>query len=151
MEATRMFRVDATQMFQAEEFAKASGPGGRKVLRWMFVADLFHRVILADQPPRIVSHVATDNGIGRYRKMLFGAVCGVCALLCLAFVVSWWNNRGLLADIDAVARKQTNRPGTASVQDLQALDDLRAQLVRLQSGLPWRFHWGLYTGNRILE
>ena len=71
--------------------------------------------------------------------------------MCLAFVVSWWNNESLLSEIDAVARRQSNRNGATSLQDLQALDDLRYQVERLQSGLPWRFHWGLYTGNGILE
>jgi len=151
MEATRLFRADATQMFQTDDVTKGPNPGGRRALRWMFASDLFHRVILADQPPRVARPAPADNRVYRYRKIVLGAVCGLCGLLCLAFVISWWNNRSLLYDIDAVARRQTSRPGPASVQDLQALDDLRVQVVRLQSGLPWRFHWGLYTGNRILD
>jgi type VI secretion system protein ImpL len=151
MEVTRLFRGDATQMFQGDDVTKAPSPGGRKSLRWMFVADLFHRVVLPDQPRRIARPAPADNRIGRYRKLAFPAICGLCGLLCLAFVVSWWNNRSLLSEIDSVARRQPNRNGATSLQDLQALDDLRLQVVRLQDGLPWRFHWGLYTGNGILE
>ena len=150
MEATRLFRGDATQMFQ-DDVTKAPSPGGRRALRWMFVADLFHQVVLPDQPARIARHVPTDDRISRYRRLAFAGICGLCAVLCLAFVVSWWNNKSLLSEMDSVARRQPNRNGPTSLQDLQALDDLRNQVVRLQSGLPWRFHWGLYTGNRILE
>ena len=146
-----MFRGDATQMFQVDDVTKAPSPGGRRAIRWMFAADLFHQVVLPDQPPRIARHVPADDRIVRYRKLAFAGICGLCAVLCLAFVVSWWNNRSLLSEIDSVARRQPNRNGATSLQDLQALDDLRFQVVRLQSGLPWRFHWGLYTGNRVLE
>ena len=73
MEATRLFRGDATQMFQGDDVTKAPSPGGRRGLRWMFVADLFHRVVLPDQPRRIARHVPTDDRIGRYRKLAFAA------------------------------------------------------------------------------
>jgi type VI secretion system protein ImpL len=151
MEATRLFRGDATLMFQGDDVTRAPSPGGRRALRWMFVADLFHQVVLPDQPRRIARHVPTDDRISQYRRLAFAGICGLCAVLCLAFVVSWWNNKGLLSEIGSVARRQPNRNGATSLQDLQALDALRDQVVRLQSGLPWRFHWGLYTGNRILE
>ena len=72
--------------------------------------------------------------------------------MCLAFVVSWWNNRNLLSDIRTAANSQTvPKDRGTSLQDLQALDALRFQVARLQGGLPLRFHWGLYTGNGILD
>ena len=52
LETTRMFRGDATQMFQGD-LTKAPSPAGRRASSWIFVADLFHRVILPDQPLRI--------------------------------------------------------------------------------------------------
>jgi type VI secretion system protein ImpL len=151
MEATRLFRGDATQVFQGEDLTKVPSPGGRRArgLRWLFVADLFHRVILPDQPPRKVR--PPEGRVEQYRKLALGAVCGLCALLCLAFVVSWVNNRDLLSDVGLAVSNQTNRQGRAtSVQDLQALEALRVQVVRLEGRLPWRFHWGLYSGDRIL-
>ena len=151
LETTRLFRGDATQMFHGD-LTKAPGPGGRRIPNWLFVADLFHRVILPDQPLRAARPSPIEAGLDRYRRPTFMAVCGLCAFLCLAFVVSWWNNRGLLNEIAAVANRQTGGKGSAtSLQDLQALDALRFQVVSLQDGLPLRFHWGLYTGNGILD
>ena len=131
---------------------KAPAPGSRRTPSWIFVADLFHRVILPDQPSRPALYVPTEGRFERYRKLIFAAVCGLCVFLSLAFVVSWWNNRNLLSEIGAVASRQTGGKGTAtSLQDLQALDALRFQVARLQGGLPLRFHWFLYTGSGILD
>jgi type VI secretion system protein ImpL len=152
MEATGLFRGDATQMFQGDDFTKAPSPGSRRAigLRWMFATDLFHRVILPDRLPRKVR--PPEGRADRYRKLAFGAVYGLCALLCLAFFVSWVNNRRLLSDLEGVAGRQANRQGRAtSLQDLRALDALREQVVRLQSRLTWGFHWGLYSGDRVLD
>ncbi len=151
MEATRLFRGDATQMFQGDDFTKVPGPGRRTLgLRWMFVADLFHRVILPDQLPQKAR--ATEGRVEQYRKLVVGAVCGICALLCLAFLVSWVNNRNLLYEIGVAASRQTNRQGrVTSLHDLQALEELRDQVVRLQGRLTWSFHWGLYSGDRVLD
>ena len=151
LETTRLFRGDATQMFQGD-LTKAPNPAGRRASSWIFVADLFHRVILPDQPLRTVSPLPMEDRFERYRKLTFAAVCGLCAFLCLAFVVSWWNNRNLLSDIRTAANSQTvPKDRGTSLQDLQALDALRFQVARLQGGLPLRFHWFLYTGNGILD
>ena len=150
MEATRLFRGDATQIFQGDDATKLPSPGRRALgLRWMFVAELFHKVLLSDQSRRRVQpYVST---VGRYRQLVFGAVCGLCALLCLAFLVSWIRNRELLSDVSGAIANQTDRQGRATaVADLQALDQLRAQIVRLESRLPWWFHWGLYSGDQAL-
>jgi type VI secretion system protein ImpL len=142
-DATKLFRPrDATQLFQGTR--KSSG------MRWLFVSDIFHRVILQDQPPRPVK-VPVDR-FDQQRKIAFGAVCGICGVLFLAFVISWWNNRSLLSDIGAAFSSKTDPKGRPTqLQDLQALEKLRVQLARLEGGLPWRFHWGLYTGNRVLD
>ena len=89
MEATRLFRGDATQMFQGDDVTKAPSPGGRRALRWMFVADLFHQVILPDQPPRMARHVPTDEpispisqaGFRRHLRTLRLVVPGVLCVL----------------------------------------------------------------------
>ena len=131
---------------------KAPSPAGRRASSWIFVADLFHRVILPDQPLRTASPLPIEDRFERYRKLTFAAVCGLCVFLCLAFVVSWWNNRYLLSDIRTAANSQTvPKDRGTSLQDLQALDALRFQVARLQGGLPLRFHWGLYTGSGIVD
>ena len=92
------------------------------------------------------------TGVGRYRKMAFAERSADSAPYCAWRSLCPGGTIGAcFPKLTAVARRQPNRNGATSLQDLQALDDLRAQVVRLQSGLPWRFHWGLYTGNRILD
>jgi type VI secretion system protein ImpL len=150
LETTRLFRGDATQIFQPAASQKAPAGQGRFARRWLFVADLFHRVILPDRLARVV-HPVTEKGVDRYRQLAFGAVCGVCLLLCFAFGISWGNNRDLLAGVETVVNARTTHPnGPAPLADLQALDQLRLQIIRLRGHLPWSYHWGLYTGDRVL-
>ena len=77
------------------------------------------------------------------------AVCGLCALLCLAFVVSWWNNRSLLSDIGAVASSQTDPEGKGDIAPGLAGSGgpPRSGGRGCKVACRWRFHWGLYTGN----
>jgi type VI secretion system protein ImpL len=153
MEATRLFRGgDATQIFQPEDATKLAGPGGRMAPgpRWLFVSDLFHRVVLTDAPPRKTRPVETR--MDRYRRLAFGAVSGLCVLVSLAFIVSWIRNRNLLADVAAAASSQANRQGRATtLADLRALEGLRLQLARLQGHFPLSYHWGLYSGDAVLD
>ena len=150
-EATRLFRGEATQIFQGDDLTKRAGPAARKALgaRWILVADLFHKVVLADWRPR--KHPPVEDLIGRYRKYALGGAVGVCALLCLAFFISWINNRALLRQVENAINSQPNRQARAvTLGDLQALENLRSQVVRLQGRMPLSFHWGLYSGNRVL-
>lgn len=151
-EATKLFRGDATQFFQGGDETRGAAPAKGKALgtRWLFVADLFHKVVLLDQPPRKIQPAATRAGDSR--KLAFGAVGALCVLLCLAFAISWINNRRLLSDVSAAAAGLVDRPAKpATLQDLQALDRLRDQLVRLQGHMPLSFHWGLYSGDRVFQ
>lgn len=151
MEATKLFRGDAT-VFQTGDLSKGQPPGGRRNLglRWVFVADLFHKVVLADQPPRKLRPI--DGRFEQQRKLAFGALCGLCIVLCFAFLLSWTRNRGLLQDVEAAAGSGSGRHSNiATLSDLQTLDSMRAQIIRLREGLPISFHWGLYSGDRILE
>jgi type VI secretion system protein ImpL len=149
METTSLFRGDATQIFQPGATPQPSGGQGRFARRWLFVADLFHRVVLPDRLARPVRPVA--NGVERYRRWALAAVCGVCILLCAAFLWSWGNNRELLAGVRAAVNPRVNRSsGPASLADLQSLEQLRGEIVRLRGDLPWSYHWGLYSGDRAL-
>ena len=153
MESTKLFRVaDATQLFRARDLGKtpaAATTPRRLALRWMFVADLFHNVVLAD-------HAAPARPIAvrpfeKERRWAFTGVCVVCGLLCLIFGVSWWRNRQLLGEVSAASgiaiQKHGNLP---SLADLQALDNLRAEIAFLRTDTPLSYHWGLYTGDRAL-
>jgi type VI secretion system protein ImpL len=149
---TTLFRGDVTQIFQGDDFTKGPISGGRRglVARWMFVVDLFHRVIIPDQPPRKARQ--PEGPFEQYRKLAFGAVCGLCALLCLAFFASWVNNCHVLSELSDTTSRQTNRQGRpTSLQDLKALDDLREEVVKLEGHFSWWYHWGLYSGDRVLD
>ena len=100
-DATQMFRGDATQIFRGGDAAKTQLMVGRGGLtrRWIFVADLFHSVILADRPARAV--VPAEPKLELYRMIAVGLACGVCALLCFAFLWSWTGNRELLNALPA--------------------------------------------------
>jgi type VI secretion system protein ImpL len=146
--------VDATGMFGADAFGNSISRSinrprpKRMVLRWSFVSELFHRVILADQPLQMAAPV--DARLELYRRRVFAGVCAACALLCLAFFVSWLGNLSLLHDVRAAAGvRLAEQPPT--VADLQKLDTLRIQVERLRNGPGWWLHWGLYSGDRVMD
>ena len=150
METTKLFRSPATQIFQTGALQKpTAGQGhGHFVQRWLFVTDLFHQVVL---PDRLVRRVRPEiSPLERYRRLAFGGVCAVCALLCCGFTWSWANNHQLLDTVEDAANVKIGHQTPASLGDLQALDQLRAQVVRLEGDMPWSYHWGLYAGNRAL-
>jgi type VI secretion system protein ImpL len=151
MEATRLFRGDATQIFNPDDANKAPNPFARKGmgLRWIFASDLFHQVVLADQP--VQRPAPADARFERYRRGAFAGVCGICALLCLAFAISWARNRQLLQDV-AVAGSADMRKqgGVVTLSELRALEGFRLQVDRLQKGEGLSYRWGLYQGNAIL-
>jgi type VI secretion system protein ImpL len=149
LEATNLFRGDATQLFQSEGLTKGSSPGGRKSISWMFVSDLFHRVILPDQMSRTV--LLPDVKVSQYRKAAFAGICVFCGLMSLAFLVSWVNNRNLLSDLESAAKRQNRVQAKAVLQDLQALEALRVQVANLHEGFSLGYHWGLYTGDAMEE
>ena len=152
LDATRIFRGDATRMFSAEDFSRPSSSGGPKatVLRWMFASDLFHTVVLSDRP--VMQTAVADPRFNRYRQGLFAAVCTLCLLMCTVFLLSWARNRTLLGNVQAAATTGIQKRGNrASLADLQSLDALREQLVRLRQGPGLSLHWGLYSGNRVID
>jgi type VI protein secretion system component VasK len=117
------------------------------VLRWSFVSELFHRVVLADRGVQLSAPV--DRRFELYRRRVFAGVCGVCGLLCLAFFVSWLGNLNLLHDVRAAADVRVEQP--PALGDLQKLDALRFQVERLRNGPGWWLHWGLYSGDRVID
>jgi len=148
METTILFRSPATQIFQTGALQKPASGQGRFVQRWLFVTDLFHQVVLLDQFSRRVR--AEVSPLNRYRRLAFGGVCAVCALLCCGFTWSWASNRELLANVQSAADVKIGHQTPAALGDLGALEQLRVQVVRLEGDMPWSYHWGLYSGNRAL-
>jgi type VI secretion system protein ImpL len=150
LEATRLFRADSLTL-QIDDPTRSPAGGRRSGSRWLFVADFFEKVLLADRPHRTI-RVVEDRFQGRRRAALAG-LCGVCAILCIAFLLSWVNNRDLLRHVEAAAGVAGNiaRLKPALLSELKALDDMRAQIVGMRKGLGVSYHWGLYSGDRILD
>jgi len=155
MDGTRLFSGDATRVFRAGDVSSGPSAGGRGrlVLRWMFVSDLFHSVILADAPVQKV--VPSDPRLELYRRALFAAVCGLCALLCIAFFWSWAGNRKLLHELESTGVVGAQKTGKlTSLDELRSLEALRLQVARLREyerdGAPWSLRWGLYSGGKLL-
>lgn len=151
METTRMFRGDATQIFNPDNpNTVVAGERKRTASRWIFASDLFHQVVLADQPPPAAP--SGDGRLERYRQAVFASVCGLCVLLGIAFATSWMQNRQLLQEVAAAGSAGMSKGSTfASTTALRSLDGLRGQVERLQNGATLSYHWGLYTGNAILN
>jgi len=150
LEASRVFRGDATQMFRAADFAGPPKPNARsRRLSWLFVCDLFRRVIPGDRafpqmpPPQ-------DPRVAVYRRVLFAGVTALCVLLCAGFTVSFARNRTLLQavqEVSVVASGDT-APNLAA---LQSLDGLGNEVQKMRRGPGFSLHMGLYSGNRVFE
>lgn len=158
MEATRLFSAaDATRMFRAPDVAASmaspkASPGGALVRRWIFTSDLFRNVILADRSMHRAKPV--DRQADFARSVVFAGVCGLCLLLCFAFLWSWTRNHALLTDIQQVADAGVEQQGKTAQEKLKGLDDLRVQLQRLldwDHSTPWGLTWGLYSGSKVLD
>lgn len=158
LEATHLFRSDATQIMRgggdAGSYAKymsGGSPSGPLIRKWLFVREFFENVVPSGYAPRRVQLV--DSRARFHRRLACFAVCGVCAFLCIALLISWTGNLHLLHSLrnETVAQK---RAGTPSLADLESLEDLRVQLTSLQQydvdGPPWRLRWGLYSGKGML-
>src|SRR5262249_10881308 len=115
--------------------------------RWSFVSDLFHRVILADAP--LVTTSPVDWRFERYRQRVFVGVLTFCSVLSLAFFISWVGNHSLLADVKTAAL--ADQSDKLTLAELRNLDALRIQVERLRNGASWWLHFGLYSGNSVIE
>src|ERR1039458_6540662 len=88
---------------------------------------------------------------------MFAAAAVICALLSIAFTVSFFNNRSLEARArDAavgISSAESSGLNLASVDALRKLETLRQSLETLvtyqREGAPWGYRWGLYTGDSL--
>jgi type VI secretion system protein ImpL len=151
-EATRLFRAgDATQILRPSDFSKTPVPAERKGMleRWMFVTELFRDFVLAEPPRR--QQFSVDLRTERMRQYVFGGTAAACALLCVAFLISWTGNRDLLRTVEAAGMFEVRSRGNPSFTELQALDSLRVEVEQLRRGPGLSLRWGLYTGNKVLD
>jgi type VI secretion system protein ImpL len=144
------FAADATHMFKTDNSIPSidKARSKRMARRWSFVCDLFHRVVLVDQP--LQTAVPVDARFELYRRRAFAGVLAFCTVLCLGFLASWIGNRNLVGDIERVA--VLPKPVTpVTLEELRNLDALRVQVERLRNGAGWWLHLGLYSGNHVLD
>jgi type VI secretion system protein ImpL len=141
---------DATQIFSSElktSYGKSplEQAPSRAVEQWMFVPDLFTKVLRQDRPAVTRPPAPFD----RYRTVVTGVAVGLALLITLVWTVSWFGNSGLVSrfqsSIDALRRGGDD----LSLANLRALDTLRVEILEIQKRSPFRFHWGLYTGNEL--
>src|SRR5581483_8927457 len=153
---------EATSLFNLADYQKKMGlvaeaatPNETTVQRWCFVAELFHRVILPDPMGQAVAFASRKSDM--YKRIAFGAACGFAAILCLLWIRSWWNNTGLLDNVQAAAAAPYSfapNQRIPSLDTLKEMEALRSQLETLleydRSRPPLRMRWGLYAGTRAL-
>lgn len=153
--------VDATAVFDPRAMLAAAQPaaprpGSRRVPDWTFLPRLFRDVILTDETAMAV----TGGGarVNLLRRSLLAAATLVLLLLSSAFVMSFFANRGLIAEARAASASVQGVDlagvGFPPAADLARLDSLRALGARLRewetSSPPRRYRWGLYAGSDLL-
>lgn len=148
----------ATMVFDPSSFAAPAPPtprNGGRVAQWTFLERLLPEVLLPDQVA-----VAASMGGPRaaFRKRaLYGAAFATVAALGLFVTVSFFGNRGLQREtmeaVRAVEDVRFGGSGVPSLEDLERLEVLRAQVAKLavyeREDRPLRLRWGLYAGSAI--
>jgi type VI secretion system protein ImpL len=143
--------ADATQIFSPEmktTYGKsAPEPGsGRQVEQWMFVTEFFGRILRSDRP--VVARPITP--LDRYRTVAVGVAAGVALLISLLWTVSWFGNFSLISQFQS-SIGAVRRGNDLSTANLRALDELHREIVDLEKRAPIRLHWGLYTGDVLMD
>ena len=130
--------------------------GSRKVPQWVFLTQLFNDVILKDRVALSASGFSTR--VNLLRRILLLSVACIGLACCVGFLLSFFGNRALEADVMGAARDipavQLRDKQLPALVDLQRLDRLRQAVAVLteyeENGPPWRLRWGLYVGDRLL-
>ncbi len=149
----------ATMVFDPSSLAAQPAPqaqSSRRTAQWTFLQRLIPEVILRDE----VAGAASVGGIRAAvrKRALAASGVAVAALLALFLTISFFGNRGLQRETRnamlAVENVRGGGFGTPSVEDLQRLDQLRAQVARLADhegdGSSLWLHWGLFSGKALL-
>jgi type VI secretion system protein ImpL len=150
--ATGLFRAG-----QAAQAPQATVPVAvtRKVPQWLFLSHLFNDVLLADSAAMGTSGSSVKTGFAR--RALFVAATVLCVILCVAFTVSFFNNRALETQArdaaEGISSAESSGQNLASLDGLRKLETLRQSLETLvkyrHEGEPWSYRWGLYPGDAL--
>jgi type VI secretion system protein ImpL len=151
-QSTGQFSADATQIFSAEmrtsygKLPLEAGPG-RQADHWVFVTDFFNKILRGDRP--VVVRAAP--GFERYRRIAVGVAAALGLLISLVWTVSWFGNSALATQFKNSIGAIRRGNNSVTLANLRVLDDLRRQILELENRSPFRLHWGLYTGDSLLE
>jgi type VI secretion system protein ImpL len=145
--------IGATRMFSLQDVQGASRPpaqqmGATRAPQWAFLPRVFPEMILSDKSALSATQQTAPARL--FRRILFASLAFVFAAYTLCLLLSYLNNAALERNIQSAAQAlpEANAATGASLGDLQALDQLRRSLIRLQgyqqNGPPWSYRLGLY-------
>jgi type VI secretion system protein ImpL len=151
--------IGATRMFSLQDVQGASRPpaqqmGATRAPQWAFLPRVFPEMILSDKSALSATQQTAPARL--FRRILFASLAFVFAAYTLCLLLSYLNNAALERNIQSAAQAlpAANAATGASLGDLQALDQLRRSLIRLQgyqqNGPPWSYRLGLYQGDKLI-
>ena len=151
--------IGATRMFSLQDVQGASRPpaqqmGATRAPQWAFLPRVFPEMILSDKSALSATQQTAPARL--FRRILFASLAFVFAAYTLCLLLSYLNNAALERNIQSAAQAlpAANAATGASLGDLQALDQLRRSLIRLQgyqqNGPPWSYRFGLYQGDKLI-
>src|SRR5579864_3823532 len=153
-EATGFFRMGQAMQQPAPPVA-APAQGARKIPQWCFLGHLFSDVLIADKIAMGASGASSQANT--LRRVLLACGAGLCLILIVGMLVSYFNNRDLesraLEAARGISSTESSGLNLASLDALRKLETLRQSLETLttyeRQGAPWSLRWGLYTGGSL--
>ena len=152
-DATGIFQMEQLESGQRAPQPAAPAATTRKVPQWVFLNHFFASVLLTDRAGMGASGSSVKTNT--LRRILYASAAGLCLLLCPAFIISFFGNRGLESEARAAASgiSAADANGAGLSEALNRLETLRQSLETLtlyeREGPPLHLRWGLYAGNQI--
>jgi type VI secretion system protein ImpL len=127
----------------------------RKVPQWLFLSHFFNDVLLADRAALGASGSSVKTSFAR--RLLFIAAAALCIVALGCFTLSFFNNRGLEAEVhdaaQGLAGVDMSSADLAPLAALQKLESLRQAMEKLvlwrREHPPLGYRFGLYTGDDL--
>jgi type VI secretion system protein ImpL len=153
--ATGILRVGGAAAQQRPAAVGVPGGSSRRVPQWVFLPQLFRKVLLEDKVAMGASSSSTKASL--LKRVLLASAAALCLIFGILFIVSFAQNHSLESDVQQAALGATTGVTTgtnlASVEDLRRLESLRQTLQVLttynREGPPLSYRWGLYTGDSL--
>jgi type VI secretion system protein ImpL len=130
----------------------------------LFAHSLFKDVLPADKDIA-TAFMAGERGVSRLRTALLAASIILLSMLPAGMIISYFKNRNLVNDsiekgkrldriiTSAKEREHDKRSSTETLEELEAMDQLRERLSQLSQyrdkGAPLLYKFGLYSGHTI--